>query len=251
MQGGDTHDYLAENVTCECGFARVTFRNLVANHTSHGANMKAVGQGVGTISDIVFDILRIIDLPLGGGALVIDAHGQWSARSGNSSPAPADSQAGAIGVQSSRSRVGKCPPNVTDCHSTANITFRGVHGTGIDELGYLTSCQCAVRTFRALHGRTFADQMLSHNRLTSLTTHTTDPAIYTSAVVQLSALPDAALVLAAEVLASHWLGAVFVTTHAREPTACSMAHARPRVISVTRQWRWTGAALVGTASRCC
>ena len=55
MQGGDTHDYLAENVTCECGFARVTFRNLVANHTSHGANMKAVGQGVGTISDIVFD----------------------------------------------------------------------------------------------------------------------------------------------------------------------------------------------------
>jgi hypothetical protein len=148
MQGGDTHDYLAENVTCECGFARVTFRNLVANHTSHGANMKAVGQGVGTISDIVFDILRIIDLPLGGGALVIDAHGQWSARSGNSSPAPADSQAGAIGVQSSRSRVGKCPPNVTDCHSTANITFRGVNGTGIDELGYLTSC--AVRTFRAL-----------------------------------------------------------------------------------------------------
>eukprot|EP01046_Picozoa_sp_COSAG06_P034499 COSAG06_NODE_3620_length_5108_cov_1.692753_1_plen_117_part_00 len=89
MQGGDTHDYLAENVTCECGFARVTFRNLVANHTSHGANMKAVGQGVGTISDIVFDILRIIDLPLGGGALVIDAHGQWSARSGISSPAPA------------------------------------------------------------------------------------------------------------------------------------------------------------------
>ena len=114
----------------------VIFRNLVANHTSHGANMKAVGQGGGTISDILFENLTIIDLPPGGSALVIDAYGQWSAPAGNGNPAPVDGQAGVIGIQSTAPRVGKCPPNVTDCHSAANITFRDVRGTGIGAMGY-------------------------------------------------------------------------------------------------------------------
>ena len=66
----------------------VTFRNLVANRTSHGANMKAVGAGGGTITDVLFDNLTIIDLPPGGGALVIDAYGQWSAPAGDGKAVP-------------------------------------------------------------------------------------------------------------------------------------------------------------------
>jgi hypothetical protein len=139
--GGDTHDYLAENVTCECGASpgiymdeqyNVTFRNLVANHTSHGANMKAVGAGGGTISDILFENLTILHLPPDRGALVIDAYGQWAALIGSGSPVPVDAEA------TPPRRVGAraCPPGVDDCHSAANITFRGVHGTGIDALGY-------------------------------------------------------------------------------------------------------------------
>lgn len=147
--GGDTHDYLAENVTCECGASpgiymdeqyNVTFRNLVANRTSHGANMKAVGAGGGTITDILFDNLTIIDLPPGGGALVIDAYGQWSAPAGNGNAVPLseDTAVSAVRIPSThtRARAGKCPPGVSDCHSAANITYRGVTGSNIDALGY-------------------------------------------------------------------------------------------------------------------
>ena len=148
--GGDTHDYLAENVTCECGASpgiymdeqhNITFRHLVANHTSHGANMKAVGAGGGTIRDVLFENLTIIDLPPGAGALVIDAYGQWSAPVGNGNAVPLTEDAAvpdwkALPSTGTSTRASKCAPGVPDCHSAANITYRGVTGTNIDALGY-------------------------------------------------------------------------------------------------------------------
>ena len=106
---------LAERVTCECGNSpglymdastNITYRHHTSLRTAHGANLKAVGGGGGTVSNVLFDGLTIVEPQQA--ALVIDAFGQWAAADDDTTAARG------LGVGG------------VDRHSARNVTFRNV-----------------------------------------------------------------------------------------------------------------------------
>ena len=112
---------LAERVTCECGNSpgiymdastNITYRHHTSLRTAHGANLKAVGGGGGTVSNVLFDNLTIVEPQQA--ALVIDAFGQWAAA--DDQPPTA---ARGLGVAKAGARE-------VDRHSARNVTFRNV-----------------------------------------------------------------------------------------------------------------------------
>ena len=78
---GNTHDVLVENIYCECSagaatvmpwysktgagknnITNITFRGIVANQTAHGAGVKSEAQYQGTVSGVLFDDVKLIDV---------------------------------------------------------------------------------------------------------------------------------------------------------------------------------------------